>query len=298
MSPISPGVRDGSPETGTAAALTGRARADEIRAEVALLTAELTRAGTQPQLAVVVATRDESTAWYVRSIARAAARSGLVCDIVTLDADAEPAAIRGTLERLGADPAVHGVILQTPLPEGAIAAELAAALAPDKDVDGANPLSLGRLAAGRPAFPPATAEAVVQLLDAHGIALAGRTVAVVGRSTVVGKPLAHLLLDRDATVTVCHSRTADLAAVTRQADIVVAAAGRAGLITADHVRQGAVVVDVGTNPTPEGGLTGDVDAASVAPKAAALSPVPGGVGPITTALLLRHTVRAAQGALS
>lgn len=277
-------------------ALTGRARADEIRAEVAQLAAELTQAGTQPRLAVVVATRDESTAWYVRSIARAAAKSGLACDLVTLDADAEPAAIRGTLERLSADPAVHGVILQTPLPEGAVAAELAAALAPDKDVDGANPLSLGRLAAGLPAFPPATAEAVVQLLDAHGIPLAGRTVAVVGRSTVVGKPLAHLLLDRDATVTVCHSRTAQLAAVTRQSDIVVAAAGRAGLITADHVRQGAVVVDVGTNPTPEGGLTGDVDAASVAPKAAALSPVPGGVGPLTTALLLRHTVLAAQGA--
>ena len=277
-------------------ALTGRARADEIRTEVARLAAELTQAGTQPRLAVVVATRDESTAWYVRSIARAAAKSGLACDLVTLDADAEPAAIRGTLERLSADPAVHGVILQTPLPEGAVAAELAAALAPDKDVDGANPLSLGRLAAGLPAFPPATAEAVVQLLDAHGIPLAGRTVAVVGRSTVVGKPLAHLLLDRDATVTVCHSRTAQLAAVTRQSDIVVAAAGRAGLITADHVRQGAVVVDVGTNPTPEGGLTGDVDAASVAPKAAALSPVPGGVGPLTTALLLRHTVLAAQGA--
>ena len=276
--------------------LTGRARADEIRAEVALLAAELTANGTPPRLAVVVATEDESTAWYVRSIARAAAKSGLACDTVTLDADAEPARIRETLEALSADPAVHGVILQTPLPQGAVAAELAAAIDPAKDVDGANPLSLGRLAAGLPAFAPATAEAVVQLLDAHRVTLTGRTVAVVGRSTVVGKPLAHLLLDRDATVTVCHSRTADLAAVTRQADIVVAAAGRPGLITAAHVREGALVVDVGTNPTPEGGLTGDVDAASVAPKAAALSPVPGGVGPITTALLLRHTVRAAERA--
>jgi methylenetetrahydrofolate dehydrogenase (NADP+)/methenyltetrahydrofolate cyclohydrolase len=277
--------------------LTGRARADEIRAEVTLLTAELTAQGSPPRLAVVVATEDESTAWYVRSIARIAAKSGLACDTVTLDADAEPARIRATLEALSADPAVHGVILQTPLPEGAVAAELAAALDPAKDVDGANPLSLGRLAAGLPAFAPATAEAVVQLLDAHRVTLAGRTVAVVGRSTVVGKPLAHLLLDRDATVTVCHSRTADLAAVTRQADIVVAAAGRPGLITAAHVREGAIVVDVGTNPTPDGGLIGDVDAESVAGNAAALSPVPGGVGPITTALLLRHTVRAAQQAV-
>ncbi|MYS24694.1 methenyltetrahydrofolate cyclohydrolase /5,10-methylenetetrahydrofolate dehydrogenase (NADP+) [Streptomyces sp. DvalAA-14] len=276
-----------------ARSLTGAGRAAELRAEVAAAAAGLTANGTTPRLAVLVATEDESTAWYVRSIARAAARTGIVCDTVTLPATAAPDRIRERLAELSADPAVHGVILQTPLPEGAVAAELAAAIAPDKDVDGANPLSLGRLAAGQPAFAPATAAAVLELLDAHGIALSGRRVAVVGRSTVVGKPLAHLLLDRDATVTVCHSRTADLAAVTRQADVVVAAAGRAGLITAAHVAAGAVVVDVGTNPTPDGGLTGDVDAASVAPTAGALSPVPGGVGPITTALLLRHTVRAA-----
>jgi methylenetetrahydrofolate dehydrogenase (NADP+)/methenyltetrahydrofolate cyclohydrolase len=276
--------------------LTGRGRADGIRGEVAALAEELAAKGTPPRLAVVVATTDESTAWYVRSLTRAAAKAGLACDTVTLDADARPERVRETLAALSADPAVHGVILQTPLPEGAVAAELAAALDPGKDVDGANPLSLGRLVAGLPAFPPATAEAVVELLDAHGIALTGRTVAVVGRSTVVGKPLAHLLLDRDATVTVCHSRTADLPAVTRQADIVVAAAGRIGLISAEHLRQGAVVVDVGTNPTAEGGLTGDVDTASAAARAAAISPVPGGVGPITTALLLRHTALAARRA--
>ncbi|MFC4033108.1 bifunctional 5,10-methylenetetrahydrofolate dehydrogenase/5,10-methenyltetrahydrofolate cyclohydrolase [Streptomyces polygonati] len=279
-----------------ARALTGAARAAELRAEVAALAASLTERGTTPRLAVLVATEDESTAWYVRSIARAATKTGIVCDTVTLPPTASPDRIAELLAELSADPAVHGVILQTPLPPGAVAAELAAAIAPDKDVDGANPLSLGRLAAGRPAFAPATAAAVVELLDAHGIELLGRTVAVVGRSTVVGKPLAHLLLDRDATVTVCHSRTADLAAATRHADIVVAAAGRPGLITAAHIGEGAVVVDVGTNPTPEGGLTGDVDAESVAPKAGALSPVPGGVGPITTALLLRHTVRAAERA--
>lgn len=282
-----------STPSGSVLELAGRSRAGEIRGEVAARAAELTERGTRPRLAVVIATADESTAWYVRSIARAAAKAGLDCDLVELGAEAAPGRIREALEGLAADRAVHGVILQTPLPAGAVAAELAASLAPEQDVDGANPLSLGRLAAGRPAFAPATAEAVVELLDAHGIALAGRTVAVVGRSTVVGKPLAHLLLDRDATVTVCHSRTADLAAVTSRADIVVAAAGRPGLITGAHVREGAVVVDVGTNPTPEGGLVGDVDAVSVAAKAAALSPVPGGVGPLTTALLLRHTVRAA-----
>jgi methylenetetrahydrofolate dehydrogenase (NADP+) / methenyltetrahydrofolate cyclohydrolase len=244
----------------------------------------------------VVATEDEATAWYVRSLARAAAKTGIRCDTHTLPADSPPGRVREALAELSADPDVHGIILQTPLPPGAVAADLAAAIDPAKDVDGANPLSLGRLAAGRPAFAPATAEAVVRLLDAHGIGLSGRTAAVVGRSTVVGKPLAHLLLDRDVTVTVCHSRTAELAAVTRQSQIVVAAAGRAGLITAGHLAPGAVVVDVGTNPTPDGGLTGDVDAASAATRASALSPVPGGVGPVTTALLLHHTLLAAQAA--
>ncbi|MEE4541978.1 bifunctional 5,10-methylenetetrahydrofolate dehydrogenase/5,10-methenyltetrahydrofolate cyclohydrolase [Streptomyces sp. V4-01] len=276
--------------------LSGAARAAELRAEVTARVAESAAAGVTVRLAVVVATEDESTAWYVRSIARAAGRTGIACDTVTLPPDATADLLRARLAELSADPAVHGVILQTPLPPGVAAADVAAAIAPDKDVDGANPLSLGRLAAGLPAFAPATAEAVVQLLDAHGVPLAGRTVAVVGRSTVVGKPLAHLLLDRDATVTVCHSRTAELASVTRQSELVVAAAGRPGLITAAHLAPGAVVVDVGTNPTPDGGLTGDVDAESVRSRAGALSPVPGGVGPITTALLLRHTVQAAGAA--
>jgi methylenetetrahydrofolate dehydrogenase (NADP+)/methenyltetrahydrofolate cyclohydrolase len=249
------------------------------------------------RLVVVVATDDEGPAWYVRSLGRAAAKVGIGCETVQLAPDV--AAIRAKLAEASASKDVHGIILQTPLPPGARANELGRLIAPHKDVDGANPESLGTLVAGlrgqeRPAFVPATAEAVVRLLDAHGVALAGRRVAVVGRSTVVGKPLAHLLLDRDATVTVCHSKTPDLAAVTRGADIVVAAAGRAGLITAAHVAPGAVVVDVGTNPTADGGLVGDVDAESVRGVAGALSPVPGGVGPVTTALLLRNTARAAR----
>lgn len=271
--------------------LRGADCAAALRAEAAEIAARADRGAAK--LVVVVATEDESTAWYVRSIGRAAAKAGIACDTVTLAPTSEPRAIRARLAELSADPEVDGIILQTPLPPGAVAADLAGAIAPAKDVDGANPLSLGRLAAGLPAFAPATAEAVVRLLDAHDVPLAGRTVAIVGRSTVVGKPLAHLLLDRDATVTVCHSKTVDLAAVTRTADIVVAAAGRPGLVTAAHLAPGAVVVDVGTNPTPDGGLTGDVDAESVQGVAAALSPVPGGVGPITTALLLRHTALAA-----
>lgn len=282
--------------TVSTASLAGAECAALLRGEAQEIAERVAEQGAAARLVVVVATEDESTAWYVRSIGRAAGKAGIACETVTLPADSEPGVIRERLAELSADSGVHGIILQTPLPPGASAADLAGAIAPEKDVDGANPLSLGRLAAGLPAFAPATAEAVVRLLDAHGVALAGRTVTVVGRSTVVGKPLAHLLLDRDATVTVCHSRTTDLAAATRAADIVVAAAGRPGLITAEHLAPGAVVVDVGTNPTGDGGLTGDVDAGSVQGTAAALSPVPGGVGPVTTALLLRHTAVAAERA--
>ncbi|WP_326825448.1 bifunctional 5,10-methylenetetrahydrofolate dehydrogenase/5,10-methenyltetrahydrofolate cyclohydrolase [Streptosporangium sp. NBC_01756] len=277
----------------SATVLSGKEPAAAIRTETAARAAELTAAGTPPRLAVVVATADESSAWYVRSIARAAEKAGITCDVVDLGPGASSSDIRHKLAALSADENVHGVILQTPLPEGAKLEDLASAIAFEKDVDGANPLSLGRLAAGLPAFAPATAEAVLTILDHHGVELTGRHVAVVGRSNVVGKPAAHLLLNRNATVTVCHSRTRDLAAVTSAADVVVAAVGRPGLVTAEHVRTGAVVVDVGTNPTEDGGLVGDVDAASVAEKAGALTPVPGGVGPVTTALLLRHTVQAA-----
>jgi methylenetetrahydrofolate dehydrogenase (NADP+)/methenyltetrahydrofolate cyclohydrolase len=280
-----------SEQTALRASLSGRELAAGLRARTTESAAALTAAGTPPRLAIVVATADESSAWYVRSIAKAAAAVGIVCDIVSPAATVEE--IGRALRRLGEDDAVHGIILQTPLPTGVDVADLAAEIPPAKDVDGANPASLGRLAAGLPAFPPATAEAVLALLDHHGVALAGRHAVVVGRSTVVGKPAAHLLLDRNATVTICHSRTSDLAAITRQADVLVAAVGRPGLITPEHVTPGTVVIDVGTNPTADGGLVGDVDPA-VAEVAAGLTPVPGGVGPVTTALLLQHTVSAAE----
>jgi methylenetetrahydrofolate dehydrogenase (NADP+)/methenyltetrahydrofolate cyclohydrolase len=272
--------------------LSGKEFAATIRADVTERVAKLTAAGTPPKLAVVTATDDEASAWYVRSIAKATAKVGIVCDVVDLGASATGEAIASTLTALSADAAVHGIILQTPLPAG-VPADLAEHIAPHKDVDGANPSSLGRLAAGLPAFAPATAAAVVALLEHHEVPLSGRHAVVVGRSTVVGKPVAHLLLDRNATVTICHSRTTDLPSVTTTGEVLVAAVGRPGLITAEHVRDGAVVIDVGTNATPDGGLVGDVDL-SAADRAGALSPVPGGVGPVTTALLLRHTVEAAE----
>jgi len=273
----------------TAASLAGRDLATTIRAAAAARAAELTVAGRQPRLAVVTATDDEASASYVRSIANAAGKEGIACDLLRTTT---AAGVSATLAQLADDPEVHGVMLQTPLPDGALLADLARAIPAGKDVDGASPESIGRVTAGLPAFAPATAEAVLALLDYYQVELRGRHAVVVGRSVVVGKPVAHLLLDRHATVTISHSRTADLGAITRQADVLVVAAGRAGLIGPEHVSPGATVIDVGTNVTDGGRLAGDVDPA-VADVAAALSPVPGGVGPVTTALLLRHVVEAA-----
>jgi len=274
--------------------LSGKELAAEIRAGTASVAAVLAATRRPPRLTVVTATDDEASAWYVRSIASAAARAGIGCEVEDLGPQATAAGIGAQLSALSADPTVSGIILTTPLPGGAKLAELAGAIDPAKDVDGANPVSLGRLMTGLPAFAPATAEAVLRLLDHHRVELAGRHAVVVGRSAVVGKPVAHLLLDRNATVTICHSRTPDLAAFTRQADVLVVAAGRPGLIGPDQVTPGTIVVDVGTNATPDGGLAGDVDP-KVADIAGALSPVPGGVGPVTTALLLRHVTDAAGG---
>jgi methylenetetrahydrofolate dehydrogenase (NADP+)/methenyltetrahydrofolate cyclohydrolase len=272
--------------------LSGRELAKTIRAVAAAEAALLTGAGRQPRLVVVTANDDGGSAAYVRSIAIAAAKEGIACDVArTTTAEG----IVATLAQLADDPEVHGILLQAPVPEGANLAGLATAIPPAKDVDGASPESLGRLAAGLPAFAPATAEAVLTLLDHYQVELLGRHAVVVGRSVVVGKPVAHLLLDRHATVTICHSRTADLPSITRQADVLVAAVGRAGLIGPGHVSPGTTVIDVGTNVTPDGGLAGDVDPA-VGSVAAALTPVPGGVGPVTTALLLRHVVQAAGAA--
>jgi methylenetetrahydrofolate dehydrogenase (NADP+) / methenyltetrahydrofolate cyclohydrolase len=268
-------------------ALPGRELAARIGASTSAQAAELAGDGRQPRLAVVTATSDEASAWYVRSIANAAAKAGIACDVYATVAED----LTATLTRLAGNPEVHGVMLQTPLPGDARLADLATAIPTAKDVDGASPESLGRLMAGLPAFAPATAEAVLALLDHYQVELRGQHAVVVGRSVVVGKPVAHLLLDRDATVTICHSRTADLPAITRQADVLVVAAGRPGLIGRGHVSSDTVVIDVGTNATPDGGLAGDVDPAVA--EVAALTPVPGGVGPVTTALLLRHVAQAA-----
>ncbi|WP_327151338.1 bifunctional 5,10-methylenetetrahydrofolate dehydrogenase/5,10-methenyltetrahydrofolate cyclohydrolase [Nocardia sp. NBC_01329] len=279
------------------ASLTGKDLAAAINADTTARVKALTeRAGRAPRLALVVANDDPASAWYVNSLKKSAANRGIDCDTVDLGADASADTLRTELSVRSADPETDAIMLQTPLPVGVTLDDVSPAIAATKDVDGVSPLSLGLLAAGSAGFAPATAEAVVELLEHHGVALEGRRVAVVGRSNVVGKPLAHLLLAKNATVTVCHSRTVDLPAVTAAADVVVAAAGRIGLVTGANVREGAVVIDVGTNESADGKIVGDVDADSVRGIAGGLSPVPGGVGPVTTALLMRHVVIAAERA--
>ncbi|GAA5053177.1 bifunctional 5,10-methylenetetrahydrofolate dehydrogenase/5,10-methenyltetrahydrofolate cyclohydrolase [Nocardia callitridis] len=272
--------------------LSGKELAAAVNADTKLRAGAL---GDAPaRLALVVANDDPASAWYVNSLRKAAERLGIVCETVDLGADADVAAIRAELTARSADTAIDAIMVQTPLPSGVTLEQVSPAIAAAKDVDGVSPLSLGLLAAGLPGFAPATAQAVVEVLTHHEIPLSGRHVAVVGRSNVVGKPLAQLLLAQNATVTVCHSRTVDLPAVTAAADVVVAAVGRIGLVTGEHVREGAVVVDVGTNESADGGIVGDVDADSVRGKASALTPVPGGIGPVTTALLMRHVIEAAE----
>ena len=229
---------------------------------------------------------------YLRSIAQAAAGCGVAVRPVPLPADCAPDTLTDTLRALSADGAVHGVLLLRPLPEALRAQEMLDTLDARKDVDGMTTASLGALVTGAAGFAPCTAEACMELLRAHGIDPAGRRVTVVGRSLVIGRPAALLLTRADATVTLCHRKTPDLAARCRDADILLAAAGAPGLITTDFVRPGQIVLDAGATALPDGTLRGDV-----APDAAAIAvctPVPGGIGSVTTALLLRHTVQAAE----
>lgn len=274
--------------------IDGKAIAAAISQRSAASAAFLRERGVTPTLAVVVATDDEGAAWYVRSIGRIAAKVGIDCQVHRLPLPAGQADIARQLSGLSQDPGVHGVICQTPLPDGVDLAIVGSDIPVSKDVDGANPQSLGMVAAGLPdAFAPATAAAVLEILLREHVLLEGQRAVVVGRSNVVGKPAALLLLARHATVTICHSRTRHLPEVCREADILVVAAGQPRMIGADYVAPGAVVIDVGINPTDGGDLVGDVDTDAVAGIASAMTPVPGGVGPVTTAQLMHHTIRAA-----
>jgi len=277
--------------------LDGKTLAEGILQDVQQQAKHLIRHRLQPHLAVLVATNDEAARYYVRLIQKTATKVGVKVDIVDMPASSTQTHLAQQLSELAEDTQVHGIILQTPLPAAVNADELRSLIPPAKDVDGANPLSAGRLVSGLEAFSPATPEAIMEILEYYKIPISGQHAVVIGRSRVVGKPLAHLLLAKDATVTICHSRSTTVKSLASQADILIAAAGRPGLVTGDFVKEGATVVDVGTTVDTNGRLQGDVEATSVSQKAGGLTPVPGGVGPVTTATVLKHTIEAASTSL-
>lgn len=282
------------PGSVTAIIIDGRAVSARVREEVAREVRRLVEAGRPaPGLATILVGDDPASAIYVANKRKACAEAGIADHHRHLPADSTYEDVAAVLDEANRDPAVSGILLQLPLPSGLDAPSLTARISPDKDVDGLTPISAGRLAQGTPGLRPCTPLGVIELLDAHGVELEGAEAVVVGRSDLVGKPLAALLLQRNATVTVCHSRTRDLAGVCARADVLVAAVGRAELIGAEHVKPGAAVIDVGMNRT-EDGLKGDVDFGAVRERAGLLTPVPGGVGPMTIAMLLRNTLSAAE----
>ncbi len=274
--------------------LEGAPIADEIRTAIAEDVISFTAAqGRPPGLAVVIVGRDAPSTVYLERILRGCAKVGIAAEFVELEGEATERTVVEAIARLNADPTVDGVIVQMPLPPTIRLREVVDAIDPAKDIDGIHPLNAGLLRLGYDGFLPATAHAAVEILRRSGIEIAGRDAVVIGRSAVVGMPAAFLLVREDATVTVCHSRTVDLASHIRRADIVVVAAGRPGLVRGADLKPGAVVVDVGINVV-DGRIVGDVDFASAVGVASAITPVPGGVGPLTNALLLTHLIRAAE----
>jgi methylenetetrahydrofolate dehydrogenase (NADP+)/methenyltetrahydrofolate cyclohydrolase len=274
--------------------LLGAPIAAEIRASVEREVAAFRgRHGYAPALAVLIVGRDAPSAVYLNQILKSCAKVGIAGRLVEIPGRASSTAVRQEIERLNRDPLVAGVIVQMPLPKRIPLSAVIDTLDPAKDIDGLHPRNVGLMTLGYEGFLPTTAHAAVEILKRSGVKLAGRRVVVVGRSNVVGKPAALLLMREDATVTICHSRTRDLEHHTKDAEIVVVAAGQPGLITGSMLRKGAVVVDVGINVVDDR-LVGDVDFDSASRVASAITPVPGGVGPVTNALLLTHLVRAAQ----
>jgi methylenetetrahydrofolate dehydrogenase (NADP+) / methenyltetrahydrofolate cyclohydrolase len=274
--------------------IDGKAVAARVRARVAGEVEALVAAhGVRPGLATVLVGDDPGSAIYVGGKQKASAEVGIEGFDQRLPADVPEDEVAAHLERLNADPAVSGILLQLPVPDHLDGPALVELIDPAKDVDGLTSISAGLLLQGRPGLRPCTPSGIIELLDAHDVELEGAEAVVVGRSLLVGKPMAQLLLERNATVTTCHSRTRDLAEVCRRADVLVVAVGRPGMIGAEHVGEGAVVIDVGIHRTDDG-LTGDVDFDAASERARLITPVPGGVGPMTIAMLLVNTVEAAR----
>lgn len=281
----------------TARNIDGNALAAKVREEIAQRAAELTARGIQPCLAVILAGEDPASAVYVRNKVSACEKAGFRSLKFTYAADVAPEEVFAKIAELNADASVHGILVQLPLPRQFDADKVLEAISPEKDVDGFHAENFGLLLQGRKSFYPCTPWGVMKMLDSENVEIKGAEAVVIGRSNIVGKPMAVMLLSRGATVTVCHSQTKDLAFHTKRADIVVAAVGRAKFLTGDMIKPGAVVIDVGINRGADGKLCGDVDFDSVREVASLITPVPGGVGPMTITMLLANTVESAQRVL-
>ena len=273
--------------------IDGKALAAAVKAEAAAECAELIAGGVQPCLAVVLVGEDPASQVYVKGKVNDCAQCGIKSLEHRLPESTTQAELLALVGRLAADLAVHGILVQLPLPAHIDEQAVINAIPPEKDVDGFSPLNVGRMQLGQPCYLPCTPAGCLRMIESTGADIRGKQAVVVGRSNIVGKPMAMLLLSRDATVTVCHSKTQNLAEICQSADILVAAVGKQGFITGEMVRPGAVVIDVGINRGADGKLHGDVDFAAAAEKAAFLTPVPGGVGPMTRAMLMKNTTRAA-----
>ena len=278
----------------TAALIDGAALARSLRAQVAERAAALTARGHPPGLAVILVGSDAASSVYVRNKVKDCEESGIRSVLQCLPEPTPETDLLARIRALNADPSIHGILVQLPLPAHIDARRVIETISPDKDVDGFHVASAGALMTGQPGFLPCTPYGVMRLLAHAGARLAGAETVVVGRSNIVGKPQALLLLQADATVTICHSRSHNLVAHTRRADVLIAAVGRARMITGDMVKPGAIVIDVGMNRDETGKLCGDVDFDSVREVASAITPVPGGVGPMTRAMLLVNTLEAAE----
>ena len=278
----------------TAKLIDGLALSKTLRADVAVRAAALTARGHQPGLAVVLVGDNPASEVYVRNKVKACEDNGLYSSYDRYPATLSEADLLARIDALNRDPRIHGILVQLPLPAHIDSHKVIEAIAPEKDVDGFHVANAGALMTGKPLFRPCTPYGVMKMFEAYGIALQGANAVVIGRSNIVGKPMAMMLIDAGATVTVCHSKTRELAAHTRAADIVVAATGRRNLLTAEMVKPGATVIDVGMNRDDAGKLCGDVDFAGVSAVAGHITPVPGGVGPMTITMLLVNTIEAAE----
>ena len=272
--------------------IDGRAVAKAFKEEIAQRTQAMIAQGVTPHLAVVLVGEDPASQVYVRNKENGCIKAGIRSTVIRLEEDCTQQELEETVKRLNADASVDGILVQLPLPKHLNEASVLRLIDPDKDVDGFHAMNSGRLLNGQPGFVPCTPLGVMKLLEAYGIDPAGKHAVVIGRSNIVGKPMAMLLLRANATVTICHSRTQNLADITRQADILVAAVGRANFVTADMVKAGAAVIDVGINRV-DGKIVGDVDFDAVSGVAGYITPVPGGVGQMTIAMLLANTLDAA-----